>query len=141
MIRRRATELREQAVDVRALADRLVAGSDAIGLTGRAAEDLRLRMRDRASQLRDVAVQHENAGEALARHGTAVGDVKDTIAGIERRAHSLVADARNRQAELAGFDDPAGVTRTLTPADQQLVDFDPPPPGHKDWLAVSLPGL
>ena len=141
VIRRRASELDEQAVDIRALADRLVAGADSVGWTGRAADDLRLRMRDRAAQLRDVAGQHQDAGQALAKHAGAVGEVKDAIAGIERRVHSLIADARHRQAELATFDDAAGVQRTLSPTDQQLVDFDPPPPGHKDWLSVSLPGL
>jgi hypothetical protein len=37
--------------------------------------------------------------------------------------------------------DPDGVRRTPTEADRALLAFVPPPPGHKDWLAVDLPGL
>lgn len=141
VIRRRAAELREQAVDIRGLAERLVAGADAIEWPGRAAEDLRVRLRDRAAQLRDVAQRHDTASESLDKHGTAVAGLTETIGDTERRAARLVADARTRQAELASYDDAAGVTRTLGDDDQRLIDFDPPPPGHKDWLSVSLPGL
>ncbi|MFW6773544.1 hypothetical protein ACOACO_04620 [Nocardioides sp. CPCC 205120] len=140
VIRRRAAQLREQAVDVRALADRLVAGADGIDWNGRAAEDLRLRMRDRAAQLRQVAALHETAAESLARHGAEVGDLKDAIADAERKVGALVAEARNRQAELSSYDDAAGVTRTLSQEDQELVDADLPPAGHKDWLELTLQG-
>ncbi|MDT9593435.1 hypothetical protein RDV89_10180 [Nocardioides zeae] len=141
VIRRRSTELHEQAVDLRTLADRLVAGAESVDWPGRAANDLRLRMRDRAARLRDAAGQHETASEALATHGTSVADLTEAIADVERKVASLVADARGRQAELSSYDDAAGVTRTLDPDDQQLVDFAPPPSGHKDWLTVTLPGL
>lgn len=141
VIRRRADELREQGVDIRVMADRLVSGADALDWNGRAADALRMRMRDRAALLRDAATLHENAGESLTKHGKEVAGLKDAVADIERRAGSLVDDARAREAEIATHDDPAGVVRQLSPEDQQLVAFDPPPSGHKDWLTVSLPGL
>lgn len=141
VIRTRAAELREQAADIRSLAERLAAGADAIEWPGRAAEGLRVRMRERAAQLRDVAGRHETAGDTLAKHGTAVAGLVETIGETERRAARLVADARAREAELASYDDAADVTRTLGDDDRRLIAFDPPPAGHKDWLSVSLPGL
>lgn len=141
VIRRRADELREQGGDIRVMADRLVSGADALDWSGRAADALRMRMRDRAALLRDAATLHENAGESLTKHGKEASALKDAIADIERRATSLIDDARAREAELATHDDPAGVERRLTPADEQIVAFVPPPSGHKDWLTVSLPGL
>lgn len=140
-MRRRAGQLREQGTDVRALADHLVASVEAMAWTGRAAADMRSRVQDRASHLRDCASHHENAAEALEKHLAEVDRRKDAIAGIERKAGSLVADAQGRIAELTSHDDPDGVRREPTDIDTALVRFTPPPPGHKDWLAVTLPGL
>jgi uncharacterized protein YukE len=117
-IRKRAGQLREQSTDVRALADRLVAQVDSLSWTGRAAVDMRARVQDRAALLRDCASAHENAAESLERHLAEVDRLKDSIAGIERKASSLVAD----DSDLRG-------------------QFTPPPPGHKSWLTVNLPGL
>jgi hypothetical protein len=116
VMRRRAAQLREQGVDIRTMADRIVAQTEGIGWTGRAAESLSHRMRERATHLRDVAARHDGAAESLEAHLLEVERLKDAIAGTERKAAALVADA---------------------PRD----DFTPPPPGHKDWLAVELPGL
>ena len=116
VMRRRAAELREQGVDLRTLADRLVARTSAVGWTGRAAAALDERIRVRANHLRDVARRHDDAAEALDAHLREVDRLKEVIAAIERRARALRADGR------------------LLPA------FTPPPPGHRDWLAVELPG-
>lgn len=140
-MRRRAAQLREQGTDVRSLADRLVAQVEALPWTGRAAADMRERIKDRAGHLRDCAELHEDAAESLEKHLAEIDKLKDAIAGTERKAGSLVADARTRIAELASHDDPAGVRREPTDADLVLDQFDPPPPGHKHWLTVSLPGL
>ncbi|RYP87216.1 hypothetical protein EKO23_06295 [Nocardioides guangzhouensis] len=140
-MRKRAAQLREQGTDVRALADRLVAQLDRLQWQGRAAADMRTRIHERAVHLRDCAGQHENAAESLERHLTEVDRLKDAIAASERKASSLVADAKTRIATLRGHDDPAGVTREPTDTDRQLDQFVPPPRGHKDWLSVTLPGL
>jgi predicted phage gp36 major capsid-like protein len=117
-MRKRAGQLREQGTDVRALADRLVAQVDGLGWTGRAAVDLKARIQDRAALLRDCASRHENAAESLERHLAEIDRLKDSIDGTERRARSLLAD------------------------DARLRDqFSAPPPGHKAWLTVNLPGL
>ena len=55
IIRRRATQLRDQGADVRALADELVARVEGLGWTGRAADAMRERVTDRASHLRVAA--------------------------------------------------------------------------------------
>lgn len=141
IMRKRSAQLREQGVDLRALADQLVAQADGISWTGRAADAMRGRIRDRAAQLRDCAADHETAAESLERHLTEVDDVKESISGTERTARSLVADARARMAEIDRHDDPAGVRREPTPEDRALVAFTPPPTGHKDWLSIDLPGL
>ena len=117
VMRKRADQLREQAVDLRGLADLLVAQTEGIGWTGRAADAMGERVRDRASHLRAAAAQHDTAADSLLHHLHEVTTLKDAIADIERRASSLDAD------------------------DPCLAGLTPPHTGHKDWLAVSLPGL
>ena len=131
VMRRRAAQLREQGVDLRALADRLVARTEALGWTGRAADALRERIRDRAAHLRETAARHDTAADSLERHLLEVERLQDAIAGLECRATHLVADARTRRARV----------ETPDPADQTLAAFTPPPSGHRDWLGVNLPGL
>jgi len=110
VMRRRAGQLREQGVDLRALADRLVAQTEAVGWSGRAGEALRERIRDRATHLRRAAARHEAAAEALERHLLEVGRLQERIADAEERASGL---------------DPA--------------TFAAPPSGHRGWLQVALP--
>jgi uncharacterized protein YukE len=134
-LRRRADQLREQGVDVRALADQLVARTEDLGWTGRAAESMRLRIRERAAHLRDAAGEHDTAADSLEKHVQELARLKDTIADRERKAASLVAEARARLAQVESADEDAD------PDDLVLGAFTPPEPGHKDWLAVDLPGL
>lgn len=141
-MRSRVAQLREQGVEVRALADRLVAETEAISWEGRAAESMRTRMRDRAVHLRDCATRHDLAADALDRHVGEVDRLQDAIAQIQRRAAALVADARGRAAEVESHDDdPDGVRRELGHDDRALLAFTPPPSGHQAWLTVELPGL
>jgi uncharacterized coiled-coil DUF342 family protein len=117
VMRKRADQLREQAVDLRGLADGLVAQTEDLGWTGRAADSMRERVRERAGHLRAAAADHDTAADSLNRHAQEVASLKDAIADVERRAGSL------------------------DPDDRTLAGLDPPPSGHRDWLAVSLPGL
>jgi hypothetical protein len=116
---RRVGQLREQAGDIRALADRLVGRAEAVPWHGRAAEAMRQRIKDRAAHLRAAAEAHDVAADSLAKHLGDVDDVKETIEQRQRRATSLLESGDVRA--------PAG--------------FTPPPDGHKDWLDVTLPGL
>jgi hypothetical protein len=142
VMRKRVGQLREQGVDIRAMADHLVAQAEGVSWTGRAADAMRERIRHRATHLREVAAGHETAADSLDRHLLEVDGLKDAISGRERRAGSLVADARTRAAGVESHvDDPDGVRRTPDPGDARLATFTPPPSGHKDWLAVDLPGL
>jgi hypothetical protein len=127
VMRRRAAQLREQADDIRALAERLVARSDEIPWSGRAADAMRDRVRERAAHLRETAHAHDTAADSLERHLSECDRLGEAIAGVERRASSLVADARGRGGS--------------TPEDLAIVAFTPPPTGHKDWLDLELPGL
>jgi hypothetical protein len=120
VMRRRAAQLREQGTDLRTMADHLVSRTEAVAWAGRAADAMRERIRRRAVHLRESAAHHDTAAESLERHAQEVDALKDAIAAIERRATALVEDA---------------------PADRAPATFDPPPTGHRDWLAVSLPGL
>lgn len=119
-MRRRAAQLREQGEEIRLAADRLVARTEAVPWTGRAADAMRERIRERASHLRDVASRHEDAAESLERHLLEVDALKDDIAARQRRAEALVRDA---------------------PRESAVAAFTPPPAGHKDWLTAELPGL
>jgi hypothetical protein len=141
VMRRRAAQLREQGADVRATADHLAGQAEQVTWTGRAADAMRERVRDRAAQLRDCASRHEGAADALERHLHDVDGVKDSIVEVERRATALVTDALTRIARVDAYDDPEGVQRTASEEDRLLAAFDPPPPGHRDWLSVELPGL
>lgn len=117
VMRGRVAQLREQGDDIRTLADRLVAHTEGIGWSGRAADSMRERIRERSSHLRDAATHHDTAAESLEKHLLEVDRIKDSITGIERTMTSLAAEAP-----------PSAV-------------FVPPPTGHKDWLAVKLPHL
>jgi hypothetical protein len=119
VMRKRAAQLREQGVDLRAMAARLVAQTERTGWTGRAADALGERVRDRAAHLHDVASRHDGAADALEAHLAEVERLKEAIADAERRAESLAADS---------------------PEGRGPRPFTPPPPGHKDWLGVDLPG-
>jgi len=142
VMRRRADQLREQAVDLRALADQLVAQTEGIGWTGRAADSMHERVRERASHLRSAAADHDTAADSLDRHVQEVDTLKDAITDTERKATTLVADARTRVARIDAANEAEPDVRRVPDADDRtLADFSPPPSGHKDWLAVSLPGL
>ncbi len=144
VMRRRATQLRDQAVDIAMVADSLVAQADSIAWTGRAANAMRARIHERATHLREAAAAHETAADSLVAHLGEVDRLKDAINDVEHRAGSLIADARTRLARLEQREqlgDPDGIRITPTDADQTLTSFTAPAAGHKDWLTVNLPGL
>jgi len=142
VMRRRAAQLRAQGEDIRAMAEQLVTHSDEVAWTGRAADSMRQRVRDRAGHLREAANAHDAAAASLEKHQAECDRLAESIAGIERRASSLVADARTRIARVqAASSEHDGARPTPTREDQALAAFSPPPPGHKDWLVVELPGL
>ena len=114
VVRRHAARLREQGEDIRALADRLVARAEALHWSGRAADAMRERVRERAARLREAAARHETAAASLETHGAEVDGVTDAILDVERRSRALAADGA-------------------------LDDFEAPAPGHKDWLGITLP--
>ena len=141
VIRRLARELRDRATDIRAEADHLVARADGVPWSGLAADALRRRTHDRAGALRRSAALHDDAADALDRHAAEVDRVKDLIAAIERRAHSLVDAARDRLAEI-GHGILHGLEHARPDAGDVLLDrFVPPAPGSREWLGVDLPGL
>lgn len=146
VLRRRAGQLRDQAADVRHTADALVAQTEALGWTGRAAASMRERVQERATHLRRAAEDHDLAAESLEKHAQETEVVADQIVQVERRATSLVAEARTRLAQVAAAredrpDHPDWRPPEPDPDDEALDAFEPPPSGHPDWLAVELPGL
>jgi Tfp pilus assembly protein FimV len=137
--RKRVAQLREQAGDIRAIADRLVAQAESVPWTGRAAESMRTRIKERASHLRLAAGHHDAAADSLSRHAGEVDALKDAIERISHKAAALTADARTRAAG-AGPANGAGADAG-SDEDADLLTFVPPPAGHKDWLTVELPGI
>jgi hypothetical protein len=132
--RKRVAQLREQGGDIRAMADRLVAQAESVPWTGRAADSMRNRIKERASHLRVAAGHHDTAADSLTRHAAEVDALKDAIETISHKAGALTGDARTRAAQ-------AGSTSAPSREDEVLLAFTPPPAGHKDWLTVELPGL
>ena len=116
VMRKHAGRLREQGGEIRAMADHLVAQAEAVSWAGRAGDAMRERIRERAARLREAADRHDRAAETLETHTQLVEELKDSIAETERRATALLEDGA-------------------------LPRFEPPAPGHKDWLAVTLPGV
>ena len=116
VMRKHSGRLREQGDEIRAMADQLVAQAEAVTWEGRAGDAMRERVRERAARLREAADRHEVAADTLETHTQLVDELKDSIAETERRATALLEDGA-------------------------LPRFEPPAPGHKDWLAVTLPGV
>ena len=87
--RKRVAQLREQGGDIRAMADRLVAQAESVPWTGRAAESMRTRIKERASHLRLAAGHHDTAADSLARHASEVDALKDAIETISHKADTL----------------------------------------------------
>ncbi|MFB9311418.1 hypothetical protein [Nocardioides plantarum] len=142
VLRRRVDQLREQAIDIRGLADQLVGRTESTGWSGRAADSMRVRVTERATHLRRAATQHETAADALERHLLATETQQEAIADIERRATDLVAEARTRLADVRRRrESEPGLPVEPDPDDVTLAAFEPPASGHRDWLAVELPGL
>ena len=140
--RRYAAALREQGADVRLLADQLIARTEAIGWVGRAADSMRERVRERASHLRAVAARHDTAADTLERHVAEVDRLGEAIETRQRKAHVLITEARSRvEAIRHQNDDPRGPRVEPDPADLALLSLNVPPAGHRDWLAVEIPGL
>ena len=110
VVRKHAGRLRDQGEDIRALAERLVSHAESLHWSGRAADAMRERVRERAVRLREAAARHDTAADALDVHGREVDGVKDAIADAQRR----VARTGSTEAEL-------------------------PPAGHKDWLELGVP--
>lgn len=140
VIRRLARALRDQAAEIRAEADRLVGLADTTHWTGRAADAMRRRARERASGLRRTASLHDDAADALDRHAREVDRLTELIASTERRVGAMVEAARERLARAASA--LLGGLHGLAPdpLDRLLDRFVPPPSGHRDWLDVDLPG-
>jgi uncharacterized protein YukE len=115
VMRKHAGRLREQADRIRSMADRLVGQAEGVTWAGRAGDAMRERVRERAARLREAADRHDTAADTLDTHTQLVDELKDSIAETERRATALLEDG-------------------------ELPRFEPPAHGHKDWLAVTLPG-
>jgi hypothetical protein len=132
VIRALARSLREQGDRVRDEAHVLLHHAEAVPWTGIAADVMRGRARDGACDLDRTAGLHDAAADALDRHADEVDRLKALIARIEHTVLGLVAAARHRLSSLVGSVLP-------DPLDLLLDRFDPPPPGHRDWLTVDLP--
>lgn len=140
-IRRLADALRGQAAELRAEATDLLGRAEGVRWQGWAADAMRSHARDRVAALRRTAQHHDDAADALDRHAGEVERLQALIEAIQRRAQQLMAAARERLADL-GHQVADGLRRLLPdPVDELLAGFVPPPSGHRDWLAVDLPGL
>lgn len=148
-IRRLAASVREQAVDVRREADQLVAAGDAVAWQSTAADRMRLRVRDRAADLRASATDLDDAAQRLDEHAAAVEHLVHLIASIEKKVTGLVEGAVGR-LESAGKSLLHGAEHLVglggggdRDEDARLASLTLPPPGDKAWLDVpnSVPGL
>jgi hypothetical protein len=133
-IRGLARTMHHQGDALRAEAEATLRRAAEVPWEGLAAEAMRARVRDQVGSLRRTAGLADVAALALIRHADEVDRLKALIAAIERRAMALVRAARDRLAGLVASVLP-------DPVDELLDRFVPPPPGHRDWLLVDLPGL
>jgi hypothetical protein len=133
-IRRLARTMREQGSALRSEAATLLVRADTVPWHGLAADAMRARVQAQVASLRRTADLSDEASVALDRHADEVDRLKALIAEIERQVMALVSAARDRLAGLLADVLP-------DPVDELLARFVPPPPGHRDWLLVDLPGL
>ena len=142
VMRRRADELRDQGADIAMTADQLVAQSDAIAWSGRAADAMRARVRERATHLREAA--------APARDGRRLADPSPRrgrpAQGVHRRGRAAGrARSSPTPAPASPGSRPTRRTRTAVRGEPRARPTrrsrrsSPPKPGHKDWLTVNLP--
>lgn len=131
-IRVHARRMRERGGDIRAEANALLRNAEAVPWTGLAAEAMLRLAREHAAELQACAAAHDHAADALERHAREVDHLKDLIASIERRVLGLIDSAASGLAGVVGHVLPDAV-------DHWVHDFDPPPHGSREWLAVHLP--
>ena len=124
VMRKHAGRLREQGVDLRALADRLVAQTESAGWAGRAADALAERIRERAAHLRDLATRHDGAAQSMDAHVQEVDRLKDAIADAERRADAV---ARHHPGSATDRTQGLARGRPARPADVATIDLGTPP--------------
>jgi len=133
-IRGLARTMRGEATALRCEAEALLARAESVQWSGLAADAMRARVGQQVDSLRRTAALADDAAEALDRHADEVDRLKALIVAIEQKVMALVTAAKDR---LAGLLDAV----LPDPVDELLARFDPPPPGHRDWLLVDLPGL
>ena len=106
------------------MAEQLVTHSDEIAWTGRAADAMRERVRDRAAHLREAAHAHDTAADSLEKHLAECDRLTEAIAGVER---ARVVARRRRphpdRPDPARAADHDGVRATPTHEDQALAAF------------------
>lgn len=137
VVRALAGQLQARGEAIRDEAELLWARAEGTTWSGVAAEAMRLRVRMQVGGLRQSAELHDEAAAALLAHAETVDRLKALIAAIEEQVRALVAAARDRLEGLAGL----ALAVLPDPVDELLAGFLPPPSGHRDWLAVDLPGL
>ena len=133
-IRGLARTMRGEGTALRCEAEALLARAESVQWSGLAADAMRARVGQQVDSLRRTAALADDAAEALDRHADEVDRLKALIVAIEQKVMALVTAAKDR---LAGLVDAV----LPDPVDELLARFDPPPPGHRDWLLVDLPGL
>ncbi|HEX4688690.1 MAG TPA: hypothetical protein VH228_18060 [Nocardioides sp.] len=132
IIRAHARRMRERAHEIRDESAALAGAAEAVPWAGIAADAMRRLAREHAGCLRSCATAHEDAAEALDHHAREVDRLEELIASIEKRVRGLVESATSGLGGLIGHVLPDGI-------DRWVHDFDPPPPGSREWLDVRVP--
>jgi hypothetical protein len=132
VVRALARQVRDRGRQIRSEADDLAGRAESVPWCGLAAEAMRRLAGEHAATLRSCAGAHEGAADALDRHAREVDHLKDLIASIEHRVLGLIESAGSGLAGVVGHVLPDAVGRWVQ-------DFDPPPPGSREWLDVQLP--
>ena len=136
-----ARRLSDRAEEIRRSAARLERLIDGVAWEGLAADAMRHQTGLQLRALGHAAQLHDDAAHALLRHAREVQRLQDLIAVIERRVAGLIDAARSRIAAVGRGLIDGLIGRRPDPVDELLDRFRPPPPGHRDWLSVRLPGL
>ena len=140
VMRKRAAQLREQGATSARRPTSSSPRSTPSRWTGRAADAMRERIRDRAAHLREVAAAHDSAADSLERPPQQVECSRTRSPRTERKTDKLATDARARVAQARAADDPDGVHRAPDPEDRVLAGFTPPPSGSQGLAHRRAPG-
>lgn len=139
VIRRLADRMDERAEDIRSQVRSLRGNAEAATWVSVAGSAMKERVAERSADLNDVALAYEEAATKLREHAREVDELKALISRIQDKVTSMISAAVDRIKDAASAI--AGGIKDLVTGDddngdEQMANYQAPPPGDRAWLDV-----